>query len=127
MKCPKNSKLRACRTSVRGIVTKGNKILLAQRNHKSSNGGFWEFPGGKTDGQNPKIAIKRELKEETGLKTKNMKKITEYYDGKYWTQYFEGDATGNIKMQHSELDGIGWFTKSQAKKLNLVEHTRRLI
>ena len=116
-----------CLTSVRAIIKKGDKILLAQRSNNSSKAGYWEFPGGKTDCKEPKSAIKRELREETGLKMDNIKFKKEKYDGKYWTRYYSGKVDGIIKLQKEELQGIGWFTPKQAKKLKLVNHTRRFL
>lgn len=50
---------------VAGIIYKNNKFLIAQRNFKKSQGGFWEFPGGKVEiGETYKEALKREIKEE---------------------------------------------------------------
>ena len=34
---------------VAGIIYKNNKFLIAQRNLKKSQGGLWEFPGGKVE------------------------------------------------------------------------------
>jgi 8-oxo-dGTP diphosphatase len=116
-----------CLTSVRAVIRDNGKVLLAQRTKNSSNGGYWEFPGGKTDCKEPKGAIKREMKEETNLKMNNIKFMKEKYDGKFYTRYYTGKVDGTVKLQKSELQGLGWFTTNQAKKLNLVNHTRRLI
>jgi 8-oxo-dGTP pyrophosphatase MutT (NUDIX family) len=115
-----------CFTSVRAIIKRGDKILLAQRSNKTKNGGYWEFPGGKVECRDPKKAVKREVKEEIGLNFKP-KLVKESKVGKYFVRYYNGKASGKIKMQKSEIQGIGWFTKNQARKLNLVKHTRRLI
>lgn len=50
---------------VAGIIYKDNKFLIAQRNLKKSQGGFWEFPGGKVEpGETYEEALQREIKEE---------------------------------------------------------------
>lgn len=50
---------------VAGVIYKENKFLIAQRNLKKSQGGFWEFPGGKVEkGETYQDALKREIKEE---------------------------------------------------------------
>ena len=50
---------------VAGIIYKGDKFLIAQRNLKKSQGGLWEFPGGKLEvGETAAEALKREIKEE---------------------------------------------------------------
>jgi 8-oxo-dGTP diphosphatase len=50
---------------VAGIIYKNDKFLIAQRNLKKSQGGFWEFPGGKVEiGETYEEALRREIKEE---------------------------------------------------------------
>ena len=42
--------------------------MITQRNKGKLLKGFWEFPGGKLNiGENPEIALKRELEEELGI------------------------------------------------------------
>lgn len=54
---------------VAGIIrNKDNKILIAQRNMKKSQGGLWEFPGGKIENdETMEEAIVREIKEELDM------------------------------------------------------------
>lgn len=51
---------------VAAIIKNGEgKILITQRNFKKSQGGLWEFPGGKIEkGETREEAIIREIKEE---------------------------------------------------------------
>lgn len=50
---------------VAAIIYKDNKFLIAQRNLKKSQGGLWEFPGGKIEpGETREDALKREIYEE---------------------------------------------------------------
>lgn len=50
------------------IKNKEGKILIAQRNLKKSQGGLWEFPGGKIEsGETKEEAIVREIKEELNM------------------------------------------------------------
>lgn len=51
---------------VAAIIKNGEgKILITQRNLKKSQGGLWEFPGGKIEkGETKEEAIIREIKEE---------------------------------------------------------------
>ena len=61
---------------VAGIIYKGDKFLIAQRNLKKSQGGYWEFPGGKVElNEDEKSAIEREIYEEFELKVKAIKFI----------------------------------------------------
>lgn len=54
---------------VAGIIRNNeNKILIAQRNLKKSQGGLWEFPGGKIEpNETMEAAIVREIKEELDM------------------------------------------------------------
>jgi 8-oxo-dGTP diphosphatase len=48
-----------------GVVIEQGKVLVTQRKEGSSQGLLWEFPGGKLEnGETPRMALQRELKEE---------------------------------------------------------------
>lgn len=50
------------------IEDEGGRLLLAQRPPHKRFAGYWEFPGGKIEnGEDPKAALQRELKEELDL------------------------------------------------------------
>lgn len=50
---------------VAGVLTAGSKILCARRAPHKDLAGLWEFPGGKVElGEEPELALKRELAEE---------------------------------------------------------------
>ena len=52
------------------LVDRDGKVLLARRPDHKSDGGLWEFPGGKlSDGETPESALVRELKEELDIET----------------------------------------------------------
>ncbi len=56
---------------VAGLMIEEGKILIARRHMHDSNGGLWEFPGGKVEkGESPEQALSRELKEELDLYVK---------------------------------------------------------
>ena len=56
---------------VAGLMIEESKILIARRHFHDSNGGLWEFPGGKVEkGESPQQALARELKEELDLYVK---------------------------------------------------------
>ena len=51
------------------ITNKEEKILIAKRSLKKSQGGLWEFPGGKIEkNESKEDAIVREIKENTANK-----------------------------------------------------------
>ena len=64
---------------VAAIIIKDDKYFIAQRNRNKHMGLSWEFPGGKVEkGETFEIALKREIKEEIGVKTKKIVKLTTY-------------------------------------------------
>lgn len=53
-----------------GVVIEGGRVLLSQRKSGAHLAGMWEFPGGKVDeGEDPRAALSRELREELGIDT----------------------------------------------------------
>ena len=47
------------------VIVRGEQVLLAKRSQKSSQGGLWEFPGGKLeDGETHQECLVRDLEEE---------------------------------------------------------------
>ena len=50
------------------IIVERGRVLLTQRKRGSHLEGMWEFPGGKVEeGEDPKDALARELREEIGI------------------------------------------------------------
>ena len=53
---------------VAGLMIEDGYILVSQRKEGSPHGGLWEFPGGKVmEGEEPREALRRELKEELDI------------------------------------------------------------
>lgn len=53
-----------------GILIEGGKVLLSRRKQGTHLAGLWEFPGGKAEpGEDPRVALRRELVEELGITT----------------------------------------------------------
>lgn len=92
---------------VAGIIYKDNKFLIAQRNMKKTQGGLWEFPGGKVEkGESYEGALIREIKEELNADIQ-----VEQYIGENIYHYPEKD----IKL-------IFYRAKLLSKKIKLNEH-----
>ena len=54
-----------------GILIENGKVLLSRRKQGSHLAGMWEFPGGKAEpGEDPRAALRRELEEELGIRTR---------------------------------------------------------
>ena len=56
------------RLSLCGVVCEAGRYLVARRNAGGSQGGKWEFPGGKQEpGESPEHALVREFAEELSV------------------------------------------------------------
>jgi 8-oxo-dGTP diphosphatase len=63
-------------TVTAAVIIRDGKVLIARRNPGLSNGGRWEFPGGKVRShENPRSCLKREIKEELGIESEVLENI----------------------------------------------------
>jgi 8-oxo-dGTP diphosphatase len=54
-----------------GVLVEDGHVLIAQRHSERTEGGEWEFPGGKLEpGETPEACLVRELEEELGIQTR---------------------------------------------------------
>jgi len=54
-----------------GVIRRGGKFLLCQRNEGAHQELLWEFTGGKLEeGESPESALERELREELNIETR---------------------------------------------------------
>jgi mutator protein MutT len=59
------------------VVVEAGKILICQRKSEDSFGGYWEFPGGKTEeGESIEHCLLRELREELDLAVEPIEPLT---------------------------------------------------
>ena len=107
------------------------KILIAQRNLKKSQGGLWEFPGGKIEpNETREDAIVREIKEELGINIRAKK-----YIGQKVFNYPE-KIVNLIAIECSKKDGeikllehedIKWVSKSELNNFNFAPADKFII
>lgn len=99
------------------IIDENGKILITQRNLKKSQGGLWEFSGGKIEpNETREDAIVRELREELNIDTK----VEGYIDEKIFN-YSEKDINlialkckilgGNIVL--NEHEDAKWIDRKE--------------
>ncbi len=112
--------------SVGAVIKMGHRYLLLDRvNYPFGYAG----PAGHIDeGENAVQALKREVKEETGLKVERWRLIFEEpvlwnkcsmgVSGHYWS-LFECFVSGDVRLYEKEAKSIGWYTKEQIAKLDL--------
>lgn len=104
------------------IQNEEGKILIAQRNLKKSQGGLWEFPGGKIEPNETKEeAIIREIKEEMDIDIEAKKfigqKVFNYPDKDINLIAIEcKQLKGDIKL--NEHEDIKWVNKNELRNFN---------
>ena len=97
-------------TSLRLIITKGDKILIA----KIKGGSFYFLPGGGLEfNESIEGAINRELREELGIKLKSAK--------------FVGINETRFKDKHGVNHGIDLVYKVDVNKLSDVSKERHIV
>ena len=91
------------------IIIENNEILIARRSSKSKLPGFWEFPGGKIEGdETPQECLERELEEELGIKSKAKEIIKE----------------SRYKYSHGEFLLLAILTKLLNHEFKLTAHDK---
>jgi len=113
------------------IQNEEGKILIAQRNLKKSQGGLWEFPGGKIEPNETKEeAIIREIKEEMDIDIEAKKfidqKVFNYPDKDINLIAIEcKQIKGNIKL--NEHEDIKWVNKNELRNFNFAPADKFII
>ncbi len=106
-----------------GIVENPQQqVLLAKRKQGTHLQGYWEFPGGKVAPQESfKMALRRELYEELGIRAYSMSKLIElqhqYEDRHLHFQIFK--VTGfSGQIRSAEAQPLKWVSQAQLGTLN---------
>jgi 8-oxo-dGTP diphosphatase len=111
---------------VKAAILQNGKLLIVQRaKNEKVAGGTWECPGGKVEfGEDLETALKREVKEETGLNI-NVKKIlyASVYNSSDSSRQFiiltylsSGDNDHTVTLSNEHMN-YQWVSKAQAKSL----------
>jgi NAD+ diphosphatase len=107
----------------RAIIKHNDKYLLVRRASSDVGAGFWQFPGGNTDGQNPASAVKREVKEEVGIDITNLR----YMGSQPWpfphslmTAFIADYQSGELVCQPDEIEEAQWFDMDQLPEVPMV-------
>ena len=126
------------RVIVSAIIKKDGKILLGRKpDNLGPYPNAWHLPGGgvNLDDESVEDALRREVKEETGLNIKNLKQVSfdeDYEPDKHsqLTHYiflvYEVDyASGSIKA-NDDLERLDWFEKDKLSEIPLTRPSIKL-
>lgn len=108
---------------VGGIIRRGDVYLLGRRPHGKSQGGCWEFIGGKIEpGETPEEALVRECMEEISLPVVNLRVRTEvthaYPDKTVHLLLIDCEPASGIEPVAQEHSELGWYTPDAARELD---------
>ena len=108
--------------SVAAIVTnESGEILLLDHVLRPASG--WGIPGGFLDrGEQPIEAVRRELREETGIELNDVKLLNARTVNRHVEILFRAAANGDAKVKSREINSLGWFAvDAMPEKMNRVQ------
>ncbi len=116
---------------VAAMIRKDNQLLVGQRPENNSLPGLWEFPGGKIEaGENPEVALARELQEELGIEAiiGDLKISCTHSFGEvnililfYEVLYWKGEPRPKHHLQ------LEWVTPEELAQRNIPEANRKIL
>jgi A/G-specific adenine glycosylase len=113
------------------VIRKNGRLLIAQRPFGGRLGGLWEFPGGKVEpGETLRQCLRREIKEELGVRIKVGKPITSidhaYTHFKITLHAFECELISG-KPQTLQVEDFKWVRRSELEKYAFAKTDLRII
>ena len=122
--------------AVDAFIHRDGKVLIAKRSEKCKLfAGMYELPGGKIQfGETPEHTIKREIREELGIRIRPIKPIHAHssivYEGTvhltdliYLTELI-GDVS---EIELKEHDDVAWIGQKDIDNFEMSENTREAI
>jgi len=100
------------------IENENGKILLLDHVLRPDSG--WGIPGGfLVYGEQPAEAVRRELREETGLELEKVEMIRVQTTGLHIEILFRAKANGVASVKSREINAFGWFKVAEMpEKMN---------
>jgi ADP-ribose pyrophosphatase YjhB (NUDIX family) len=116
---------------VGGIIWQENKVLLVERANNPGKG-LWTIPGGYVDqGEQIADAVKREIREETGLITEPQTLIAlwDWPGDKHmlYVVFLMHRISGTLQADPAEVSKLGFFTIEECREINITALSLSLI
>ena len=117
---------------VGAIIRDGDRYLVGQRAANKSQGGLWEFMGGKIEpGETPEQALARECREELALEIENERildsVIHDYPEKTIRLTLISCSPKPGLVPQALEHQQIRWVTRAEMDTLDFAPADRELI
>lgn len=97
------------------VVNKDREVLLL--NHVLRPFGTWGLPGGFIDrSEQPVDALRREVREETGIELDDIKLVRVRTVGRHIEMIFSANFTGEPRVLSREISELGWFGRDAVRK-----------
>ncbi|MGA2592013.1 MAG: NUDIX hydrolase [Bryobacteraceae bacterium] len=120
----KRSIVRHLGSAVMMAVDEKSRILLVRQFRLPAAKNLWELPAGRLDaGEKPLEAARRELREETGYKARNWKRLASFwpspgYVGEKMTIFLAtGLTAGEPQPMEDERIECRWFTRKELDRM----------
>lgn len=116
-------------TVAAGVLIRDGKVLIARRKATLSNGGRWEFPGGKLKpGETPQICLRRELNEELGIEVDVLERLgagTHIDKGRQLRLLFYRVRWRGGEFRFRDHSEVRWVDKSRINTFGLTPADRQ--
>ena len=117
---------------VGAIIKDGERYLVGQRAAHKSQGGLWEFMGGKIEpGETPEQALARECREELGLEIENEcvidSVVHEYPEKTIRLTLISCTLKPGFVPRPNEHQSIRWVTEDEMREMDFAAADKELI